>query len=91
MTVEEESPPGTEVGRVSASDPDEDGTDNAAVGFAIVDGDDDGVFDIVQGGEAGEDLREGVIVVRGRLDREKAEEYLLTVGRTFKWKNIYIV
>ena len=85
MSVVEESPSGTVVGTVIASDP--DAGDNAAVDFAIVDGDDDGVFDVIgAGGEGGADdvigggdSRTGVIVVKGRVDREKREEYLLTV------------
>ena len=75
MVLEEEVPPGTEVGRVRARDEDEG--ENAAVDFAIVDGDDDGVFDVLPDprGEKGV----GVVLTRGRVDRERREEYLLTV------------
>ncbi len=75
MVLEEEVPPGTEVGRVRARDEDEG--ENAAVDFAIVDGDDDGVFDVVP--DPREDKGVGVVLTRGRVDRERREEYLLTV------------
>ncbi len=85
MVLEEEVPPGTEVGRVRARDEDEG--ENAAVDFAIVDGDDDGVFDVVPDprGEKGV----GVVLTRGRVDRERREEYLLTVRGEQKYVFFY--
>ena len=80
MVLEEEVPPGTEVGRVRARDEDEG--ENAAVDFAIVDGDDDGVFDV--GPDPRGEKGVGVVLTRGRVDRERTEEYLLTVRCFFK-------
>ena len=67
FSVREDAVPGTDVGSVSATDPDQGDT----VAYAITDGNDDGKFAIDSG--------DGDITVAGALDHETTASYTLTV------------
>ena len=74
MAVEEELPLGSEIGRIRAVD--EDKGENAFIGYAIVDGNDDKIFTIQPDPQ---DEYSGVITTQKRLDREYMGQHLLTI------------
>jgi len=64
LAVEEEVPPGTVVGVVSCKDGDAGA--NADVAYAIVDGNEGGVFDVILDDQDGPPPHAGLLVVAGR-------------------------
>lgn len=76
MEVTEEIPVGIRIGEVAAVDLDQG--INAEIDYAIINGNDAGIFDIQR-----DDKNVGVLMLRERLDRERAGLYTLTI-RCFK-------
>ncbi|KAF4531725.1 hypothetical protein B566_EDAN008938, partial [Ephemera danica] len=72
MRIQEESPIGTEVGHVKATD--EDIAENGMIDYLITYGNEDGLFNITRDAE-----NRGIIRVAKRVDREAAAEHLLTI------------
>lgn len=82
IEVEEEMAPGTKIGEVVAIDKDEG--QNAQIDYAIVHGNDDGIFSIET------DLyNRGILVLKKRLDREESGLHILTI-KCFKPSEISI-
>lgn len=77
MSVQEEQPAGTVVGRITAID--EDIEENGAIDYMFIDGNQEGLFKI----ERTED-NSAVITTLKKLDREESASYVLTV-KCFKY------
>ena len=72
LEVMEEIPLGSEIGQVVAIDEDEG--ENAIIDYAIIEGNDNRIFDIKRGQD-----NQGVLFINRRLDREENGVYFLTV------------
>ena len=72
LEVREEIPLGSEIGQVAAIDDDEG--ENAVIDYAIIEGNDNRIFDIKRGVN-----NQGLLFINRRLDREENGIYFLTV------------